>query len=368
MPIWPDHRLCSLRQKASEHGNQNLVVCDQSLDHERTSQTAPQVSFASVQVITDLNAIPSGLFASGSVVTIGAYDGLHVGHREIIEQVTKKAQVAGQTSVLVTFSPHPAHILRPTEAPKLLTDRDQKLRLLESTGVDAVVVIAFDRIQAEETPEAFVQRVLLDALNVKRLIVGKDFCFGKDRRGNVELLSQLGAQFGFVVEPTNLVAGHDDVTASSTYIRSLVLNGDIAAANIYLGRQHELIGTVVHGDARGRTIGFPTANVEVPKTMCQPGDGVYAGWYVRAARDGQPERVYPAAINIGRRPTFYVDAPVSLIEAHLIGETNIDLYGEVATLRFVARLRGEIKFSGIDELKAQLMLDIGNAKTALAAN
>ena len=321
-----------------------------------------------MHLISDLHSVPQGLFAPGSVVTIGAYDGLHVGHREIIEQVTTKASADNQTSVLVTFSPHPAHILRPTEAPKLLTERDQKLRLLESTGIDAVVLISFDRIQAEETPENFVQRVLVDTLNVKRLIVGEDFCFGKDRRGNVELLTKLGAQYGFVVEPSHLVSGHDDVTASSTYIRSLVLNGEIAAANIYLGRQHELAGTVVHGDARGRTIGFPTANVEVPKTLCQPGDGVYAGWYVRPARDGQPERVYPAAINIGRRPTFYVDAPVSLIEAHVIGETNLDLYGEVAKLRFVERLRGEVKFSGIDELKAQLMLDIENAKAALVGN
>ncbi len=342
--------------------------CDQSWDHEEASRAGTQVSFVFVQVITDLNAIPSGLFTAGSIVTIGAYDGLHVGHREIIEQVTKKAHADQQTSVLVTFSPHPAQILRPTEAPKLLTDRDQKLHLLESTGIDAVVVIAFDRIQAEETPEDFVKRVLVDALHVQRLIVGEDFCFGKDRRGNVELLSKLGGQYGFSVEPSHLVAGHDDVTASSTYIRSLVQNGDIEAANMYLGRQHELTGTVVHGDARGRTIGFPTANVEVSKALCQPGDGVYAGWYVRPARDGQPERVYPAAINIGRRPTFYVDAPVSLIEAHAIGETDIDLYGEVATLRFVERLRGEVKFSGIDELKAQLMLDIENAKTALASH
>jgi riboflavin kinase/FMN adenylyltransferase len=331
------------------------------------SQSVAQVSFDSVHVITDLSAIPTGLFASGSVVTIGAYDGLHVGHREIIEQVTKRAIADRCTSVLVTFSPHPAQILRPTEAPKLLTDRDQKLRLLESTGIDAVVMIAFDRIQAQETPEDFVKRVLVDALDVKCLIVGEDFCFGKDRRGNVELLTQQGEHYGFVVEPSHLVAGHDDVTASSTYIRSLVQNGDIEAANMYLGRQHELAGTVVHGDARGRTVGFPTANVEVPKMLCQPGDGVYAGWYVRPARDGEPERVYPAAINIGRRPTFYVDAPVSLIEAHVIGEESLDLYGEVARLRFVKRLRGEQKFSGIDELKAQLMLDIANAEAALNA-
>jgi riboflavin kinase/FMN adenylyltransferase len=303
------------------------------------SQSVAQVLFASVHVITDLSAIPTGLFASGSVVTIGAYDGLHVGHREIIEQVTKRAIADRRTSVLVTFSPHPAQILRPTEAPKLLTDRDQKLRLLESTGIDAVVMIAFDRIQAQETPEDFVKRVLVDALDVKCLIVGEDFCFGKDRRGNVELLTQQGEQYGFVVEPSHLVAG----------------------------RQHELAGTVVHGDARGRTVGFPTANVEVPKMLCQPGDGVYAGWYVRPARDGEPERIYPAAINIGRRPTFYVDVPVSLIEAHVIGEESLDLYGEVARIRFVTRLRGEKKFSGIDELKAQLMLDIANARAALNA-
>ena len=342
--------------------------CDQSWDHEQASRRSTQVSFDLVHVISDLKSVPQGLCTSGSVVTIGAYDGLHVGHREIIDQVTQKARDDKQASVLVTFSPHPANILRPAEAPKLLTDRDQKLRLLEGTGIDAVVVIAFDRLQAEETPEDFAKRVLVDTLNVKRLIVGEDFCFGKDRRGNVELLTQQGEQYGFVVEPSHLVAGHDDVTASSTYIRSLVQNGDIEAANMYLGRQHELAGTVVHGDARGRTVGFPTANVEVPKMLCQPGDGVYAGWYVRPARDGQPERVYPAAINIGRRPTFYVDAPVSLIEAHVIGEESLDLYGEVARIRFVTRLRGEQKFSGIDELKAQLVLDIENAKTALASN
>lgn len=300
------------------------------------------------------------------MVTIGAYDGLHVGHRKIIEQVNQKARAENQASVLVTFSPHPAHILRPDVAPKLLTDRDQKLRLLESTGIDAVVVISFDRLQAEETPEEFVKRVLVDSLNVKRLIVGEDFCFGKDRRGNVELLTRLGLEHGFAVEPLHLVAGHDDMTASSTYIRSLVVEGDIVAANTYLGRNYELSGTVVHGDARGRTIGFPTANVEVAKTLCQPGDGVYAGWYVRSGRDGQPERVYAAAINIGRRPTFYVDAPVSLIEAHVIGETDLDLYGEIAQLHFVDRLRGEAKFSGIDELKAQLMRDIEDAKKVLA--
>ncbi len=302
-----------------------------------------------------------------SVVTIGAYDGLHVGHRTVIDRVIAEARATGRRSVLVTFDRHPASLVRPDSAPKLLTDHDQKLELLRDTGLDAVAVVRFDAEQAAESPEDFVTRVLTRCLGVAHIIVGSDFHFGRGRAGNVAMLTTLGSHDpGFTVEPVDLIAGHTGVTASSTEIRRLLAAGNVADANVMLGRAFELRGVVAHGDARGRTIGFPTANVEVPASMCVPGDGVYAAWYLRPG----DESPLPAAVNIGRRPTFYENAPVSLIEAHVIepGESqagNLDLYGELARVRFVARLRGEQKFEGVEALKAQLALDIAAARAAL---
>lgn len=302
-----------------------------------------------------------------SIVTIGAYDGLHVGHRTIIDKVVERARREGSKSVLVTFDRHPASLVRPDSAPKLLTDHEQKLELLRDTGLDAVAVVRFDAEQAAESPEDFVTRVLTRCLGVVHIIVGSDFHFGRGRAGNVAMLTTLGGRDpGFTVEPVTLIAGHTGVTASSTEIRRLLTAGNVADANVMLGRPFEVRGVVAHGDARGRTIGFPTANVEVPASMCVPGDGVYAAWYVRPGHDVP----MPAAVNIGRRPTFYENAPVSLIEAHVIesGDTqpgNLDLYGEAAHIRFVARLRGEQKFDGLEALKSQLALDIAAARVVL---
>ena len=303
-----------------------------------------------------------------SIVTIGAYDGLHVGHRTIIDKVVERARREGSRSVLVTFDRHPASLVRPDSAPKLLTDHEQKLELLRDTGLDAVAVVRFDAEQAAESPEDFVARVLVRCLGVAHIIVGSDFHFGRGRAGNVEMLTTLGGHDpGFTVEPVTLIAGHTGVTASSTEIRRLLAAGNVADANVMLGRPFEVRGVVAHGDARGRAIGFPTANIEVLASMCVPGDGVYAAWYVRPGQDVP----MPAAVNIGRRPTFYENAPVSLIEAHVIeqGDTqpgNLDLYGEVAHVRFVARLRGEQKFDGLEALKSQLALDIAAARQALS--
>ena len=303
-----------------------------------------------------------------SVVTIGAYDGLHVGHRTIIDKVVDRARREGKKSVLVTFDRHPASLVRPDSAPKLLTDHAQKIELLAATGLDAVAVVRFDAEQAAESPQDFVKRVLVKCLGVDHIIVGSDFHFGRGRAGNVAMLEELGrssAGDSFSVEPVALIPATSGVTASSTEIRRLLMAGDVVVANGMLGRPFELRGVVAHGDARGRTIGFPTANIEVPSSMCVPCDGVYAAWYVRPGSDDP----LPAAVNIGRRPTFYDNAPVSLIEAHVIEDpTNpidLDLYGETARVRFVARLRGERKFSGLDELKAQLALDVAAARTAL---
>lgn len=319
-----------------------------------------------------------------SIVTIGAYDGLHVGHRTVIDKVVERARREGSRSVLVTFDRHPASLVRPESAPKLLTDHEQKIELLRGTGLDAVAVVPFDADQAAESAEDFVARVLVRCLGVARIIVGSDFHFGRGRAGNVETLEALGRRDaagstnhdaavshdepGFVVEPLSLIAGHTGVTASSTEIRRLLMAGDIANANEMLGRSFELRGVVVRGDARGRAIGFPTANVEVPGPMCIPADGVYAAWYLRPGGDV----LLPAAVNIGRRPTFYEEAPVSIIEAHVIDSggrdhDELDLYGEAARIRFVARLRGEKKFDGLDALKSQLARDIAEARRALSA-
>lgn len=304
-----------------------------------------------------------------SVVTIGAYDGLHRGHRTVIEHVRAVARERSAKSVIVTFDRHPASLVRPESAPRLLTDQHQKLELLAETEVDAVAIVRFDEAQAAEAPDDFVRRVLVKSLGASAVVVGEDFHFGRGRAGNVSLMRALGTEHDFDVVPHELVTGGETVI-SSTAIRRAIAEGDITSANEWLGRPYELRGVVGDGDKRGRTIGFPTANVEVPTAMCVPADGVYAAWYERdsGARAGA---VYPAAVNIGRRPTFYEDAPVSLIEAHVIDNgpadhQPLDLYGESARLRFVKRLRGEQKFEGPDALRSQLDRDIAAARDALS--
>lgn len=311
----------------------------------------------------------------GHALTIGVFDGVHVGHRTVIEKVKSLADDLGVGSALVTFDPHPARVLRPELAPELLTGLDQKLELLAETGLDTVVVVPFDRARAGESAEEFIDSVLVACLGARAVVVGEDFHFGKGRLGNVDLLAQVGAHAGFDVYGHGLVArppdswdltGHGDVDfadlgprVSSSAIRRALIVGEVALAARLLGRPHEVRGEVATGDQRGRTIGFPTANIMVEPGFAVPGDGVYAGWYVRP--DGSR---HPAAINIGRRPTFYEHADHSLIEAHLI-DFNGDLYGQRARVQFVRRLRGEQRFDGIDALRAQLDRDIDEARSLL---
>ncbi|MEY3054703.1 MAG: bifunctional riboflavin kinase/FAD synthetase [Ilumatobacteraceae bacterium] len=322
-----------------------------------------------MQVIEDFSG-PAWSDGSRSVCTIGAYDGLHLGHRTVIDHVRTIAGNTSARSVIVTFDRHPASLVRPESAPRLLTDQQQKMELLADSGVDSVAVVRFDEAQAAESPEDFVVRVLVRALRVRAVVVGEDFHFGRGRAGNVDLLRRLGEEHDFGVVPYTLITGEDSRVVSSTAIRTALAAGDVATAGDMLGRPYELRGVVADGDKRGRTIGFPTANVEVPSAMCVPADGVYAAWYVR---DSGPRAgaVYPAAVNVGRRPTFYDDQPWSVVEAHVIDNgpddhQPLDLYGESARLRFVARLRGEKKFSGVDELKAQLQHDIDAARQMLS--
>jgi riboflavin kinase / FMN adenylyltransferase len=315
-----------------------------------------------VQVITDLSRSPWGDGdAQRSVLTIGAYDGVHRGHQAIIAAVRLQAAELGARSVVVTFDRHPASVVRPESAPKLLTDLDQKLELLEATGVDATVLVRFDHDQSAESPEAFVERVLVGCLGAQRIVVGEDFHFGKDRTGNVALLRELGARHDFDVEPLALLERSDgiDEPLSSTAIRRAMAGGQVSLAATMLGRPFQARGHVVQGDQRGRLLGFPTANVEVPNAICIPADGVYAGWYIRP--DGSR---HACAINLGRRPTFYEHADHSLLEAHLIDFSG-DLYHEDARVEFTHFLRSERKFDGIDALIAQLKQDIDHARSML---
>ncbi len=309
-----------------------------------------------MDVITDL-ARPAWP-GERAVITIGAYDGVHLGHQAVIAQVRERAAELGARSVVVTFDRHPASVVRPESAPRLLTGVEQKMELLAATGVDSVAVVPFDEHQAGETPESFVERVLVQALDTQIIVVGEDFHFGRHRDGNVDLLRKLGAEADFEVEPLALVPRADgvDEPVSSTAIRRALAGGDIARANAMLGRPFEARGEVITGDQRGRLLGFPTANVAVPGGMCLPADGVYAGWYERPNGD-----VHRCAINLGRRPTFYEHADASLLEAHLL-DVDIDLYGEAARVRFTNFLRSERKFDGVDALIAQLQLDIGHAR------
>ena len=316
-----------------------------------------------MRVLHDVGACPRP--DAGSVVTIGAYDGVHLGHQAVIAAVRARAATGGMETAVVTFDRHPASVVRPESAPRLLTDLEQKLELLAATGLDRCLVVAFDEARSKEPAEEFVREVLVDCLAARVVIVGEDFHFGHQRRGNVALLRAMGAELGFEVEGLPLVdidgvAAGDGEKASSTAIRHALVTGELAHATALLGRHHEVRGVVAHGDARGRELGFPTANVSVPGDILLPADGIYAGWYERP--DGA---VHPAAVSLGRRPTFYEEAHASLLEAHLL-DFDGDLYDEPAKVRFVARLRGEVKFDDVAALVEQIRRDCDEARAILA--
>ncbi|MEG3596028.1 MAG: bifunctional riboflavin kinase/FAD synthetase [Actinomycetota bacterium] len=313
-----------------------------------------------MEIIRDLAWSPT--LEHGSVVTVGEYDGVHRGHRTIISEMHRLAAERGCATAIVTFDRHPATVVRPESAPLLLCDLDHKLELLAETGVDYTLVVEFTPEQAEVPAETFARQVLVDCLQARAVVVGADFHFGKGRRGNVQTLGVVGEECGYQVIGLPLVkqlTGEGEVI-SSTSIRTALSEGDVEKAHRLLGRPFEVRGVVTPGDRRGRTIGFPTANIPTTIDLQVPSDGVYAAWYIRD--DGAQ---YPAAVNIGKRPTFYEDADRSLIEAHLIGFRG-DLYGETAKVRFVRRLRGERKFDGVDALKEQLVKDVADAAKCLS--
>ena len=315
-----------------------------------------------MQVLRDVDECPRP--PQGTVVTIGAYDGVHRGHREVIATMQRIAADRNYATAVVTFDRHPASVVRPQSAPRLLTNLDQKLELLGETGLDYALVIHFDEDRSQESAEDFVREVLVGCLNAKLVVVGADFHFGHRRRGNVPLLEEMGRELGFEVNGLALVGqdgapARDEEQVSSTAIRRALVAGDVALAHRLLGREYEIRGTVEQGDARGREWGFPTANVAVPDDILLPADGIYAGWYERPNGD-----CIAAAISLGRRPTVYDAQPYRLLEAHLL-DWDGDLYGETARVRFVERLRDELKFDSVDALLEQMARDCDEARRRL---
>jgi riboflavin kinase / FMN adenylyltransferase len=312
-----------------------------------------------VQVVREPG--PCARPAEGTAVAIGVFDGVHLGHQHVLAEARRLAAERRASSAVVTFDRHPAAVVRPESAPKLLTDLEQRLELLAALGMDLTYVVSFDEARSKESAEDFIDTVLVDCLAAKAVVVGADFHFGHERRGNVGLLRQVGRRAGFEVDGIELLASKEEgvEAISSTAIRAALAAGDLASANRMLGRPHEVRGIVVEGDRRGRELGYPTANVAVPADICLPADGIYAGWHVRP--DGT---AHATAINLGRRPTFYADAESSLLETHLL-DFDGDLYGEPARVRFVARLRDEVRFDSVDDLVRQMATDVDEARAVL---
>lgn len=295
-----------------------------------------------------LTEVPTGW--GPSAVTIGKFDGVHLGHVEILRQLAEISTTRGLKSTVITFDRHPASLLSPEQLPADILSTQDRLALIEQQNIDASLVLAFDTELAGLSPRDFVTTILLGKLNTQVVLVGHDFRFGENAAGDVATLKQLGAELGFDVVLIDDVSPVDGVRVSSSQIRELMASGDVAAAAQLLGRLPRVNGEVVHGEKRGRELGFPTANLSQEATGLVPGDGVYAGWFL----DG--ENRYPAAISVGTNPTFE-GVNKRTVEAFLLDQ-NLDLYGHQVTIEFAAHIRGMVAYKGIEPLIEQMHDDV----------
>jgi len=310
-----------------------------------------------VRVFRSVDEIPEGF--GPSAVTIGKFDGVHSGHRAVIRRLCEVAAHDGLTPTVVTFDRNPLELLAPEKCPPSLVSIPQKLDLLAGTGVDATLLVAFDRALASLEPEAFVHRILVDRLHAAAVLVGSDFRFGARGAGDVALLRELGRQYGFTVHLIDDVRPEHGRRVSSTWIRELLADGDVGHAADLLGHVPAVRGVVVHGAARGRELGFPTANLSPDSEGLIPADGVYAGWLTDAG-----ER-YPAAISVGNNPTFE-GVPQKQVEAYVL-DRELDLYDHRVEVAFVERIRGMVAYEGIEPLIAQIAADVDRARDILTA-
>lgn len=294
-------------------------------------------------------------------LAIGNFDGVHRGHRALLQQCIDAARALGGDAVALTFDPHPTRVLAPERASSLLMGVDRKLELLATTGLDAVVVQRFDLSFAAQTPEEFVDQVVL-GLRAREVFVGYDFRFGRNREGTAESLASLGAARGYRGHVVEAITDDDGVPLSSSRVRRALGEGDLASAERLLGRRYDLDGLVVRGFQRGRTLGFPTANL-LTQTEALPRDGVYAVRAAVLAPGEAPARWHDGVLNLGTRPTLRAGRS---IEAHLFDFSG-DLYGSTLRVEFVKRLRDEIRFDGLESLKRQIALDAEAARLALSS-
>jgi riboflavin kinase/FMN adenylyltransferase len=295
------------------------------------------------------------------VVTIGVFDGVHRGHQRIVSRALARAAELRMPAVALTFDPIPESVLHPDKSLAMLTSIDRRVELLGSMGLDAVWVVPFTREFAALSPEDFVSRVLVDKLHTVDVVVGANFRFGRRAAGDVATLRNLGLTSGLMVDPVEL-AGRDPGAGpvwSSSWIREHVLSGDVEGAAEVLGRPHRLEGVIVHGDHRGRELGYPTANLDVRPFSTIPADGVYAGWL----------DAMPAAISIGTNPTFpTITGTDRRVEAFVLDRDDLDLYGRTVTLDLAFRLREMVAFNDVPSLLAQMAADVERARRLLAAS
>ncbi|MFT4220757.1 MAG: bifunctional riboflavin kinase/FAD synthetase [Microbacterium sp.] len=302
-----------------------------------------------------------------SVVAIGKFDGVHAGHRAVIQRARVDA-ATGAKVVAVTFDRNPLSVLRPEMCPASLLGATQKLQLLAETGVDATLMLRFDERLATLTPREFVETVLVRALSARTVLVGSDFRFGRGGAGTPGTLRELGTELGFRVDVVDDVRAIDtDRRVSSTWIRELLAAGDVETALKLLGRPASVWGEVVPGQRRGRELGFPTANLTPGLEGFVPADGVYAGWLVdEGSADGLRSGTrYPAAISVGTNPTFD-DVAERVVEAHVLDEADLDLYGHLVEVQFVQRIRDMAAFEGVEALTRQIAEDVARVRSALA--
>ena len=320
----------------------------------------PERSSSMIEFAID-PALPRGLPPDprGTVVTVGTFDGVHRGHWAVLQEIRLRAKETGRRSVLVTFHPHPLKIVRPDEAPLLLTTPAEKKEILAETGLDYAVFLSFNHVLAEYSPRRFVEEILMDRLGVQELVIGYDHGFGKGRSGDALTLRDIGRDLKFTVDVVSPIrAGEEPV--SSSRIRAALLRGDVGEARRGLGRPYCIRGMVVRGEGRGRSLGFPTANLWVPgngKLIPHPG--------VFAVRAGVKGGLFEGAIHIGPRPTFRGSPPT--IELHLM-DFDGDLYGEQIRVEFIQYLRDVRPFASASALVEQLKADVDAARTALATD
>ena len=294
-----------------------------------------------------------------SAVTIGVFDGVHRGHQRIVARAREVATAHQLPLVVVTFDPHPDEVVRPGSHPPLLCTLRRRVQLMSELGADAVCVLPFTLEFSQLSPDEFVRTVLAERLHARHVVVGDNFRFGHRAAGDVALLAELGEKYDFIAEGVALLT-EDGVRISSSLIRDRLTAGDVAGAAGGLGRPHRVEGVVVRGAQRGRTFGIPTANLETPPYMAIPADGVYAGWLATLDETGLEAQRWPAAISVGTNPTF--DGQHRVVEAYALDRDDLDLYGAHVAVDFAARIRGMARFDSVDELIAQMRIDIDHAR------